>query len=175
MKHLAITFSLLLVTGLGLAPIIGHSKPTEDLRINADNQDLDYKNNTIHFMGNVEVEQGDMTITANELYVISATETGQKLIAKGEPAYFSQQKPNEEKITAEAEEITYLVDSRILKLKGKAKFHQGGSMMESNQIEFNLNESRVKADGDKATGGRVTTIIKTNPVTQPDNSQGTTP
>lgn len=134
---------------------------SEDLIINADNQDLDYKNNTLYFSGNVIVQQGSVTIKASELFVITKEGNSDKLIAKGKPAIFSQKEQNNQELSAQALEITYLVEAQILQLVGSAKFQQGGSIVESAKIEFDLKAQRVKAEGDEAQNGRVTTRLKT--------------
>jgi len=134
---------------------------SEDLIINADNQDLDYKNNTLYFSGNVVVQQGPITIKADELFVITKQGNSDKLIAKGQPAMFSQKEKNNDELSAQALEITYLVEGQILQLSGTAKFQQGGSVVESAKIEFDLKAQRVKAEGDEAQNGRVTTRLKT--------------
>jgi lipopolysaccharide export system protein LptA len=134
---------------------------SDDLIINADNQDLDYKNNTLHFSGNVIVQQGNVTIKAEELFVITKDGNSEKLIATGKPASFSQQEENKDELSAQAMEIVYLVDSKVLQLSGMAKFQQGGSVVESAKIEFDLKAQRVKADAGESQNGRVTTRLKT--------------
>lgn len=133
----------------------------EDLRIKSDNQDLNYNNNTMYFTGNVVVSQGNISITADELYVETQGGNGEKLIAKGTPALFTQIDAINGDLTAKANEIEYLVDIQILRLSGDARFKQAGSEVQSGSIEFDLAKKRVKADGDASTGGRVTTTIKT--------------
>lgn len=135
---------------------------SDDLIINADNQDLDYRNNTLHFSGNVIVQQGNLTIKADELFAMTNAEgASEKLIAKGMPAVFSQKQNNTEELSAQASEVTYLVEAQILKLSGNAKFQQGGSVVESTKIEFDLKAQRVKAGDDETNSGRVTTRLKT--------------
>lgn len=135
---------------------------SDDLLIDADNQDLDYKNNTLYFSGNVIVKQGSLTIKADELFAVTNEDgASEKLIAKGKPAFFSQKQLNAEALTAEAFEVTYLVEAQILKLVGNAKFQQGGSVVESATIEFDLKAQRVKAQRGKDENSRVTTRLKT--------------
>lgn len=133
---------------------------SEDLVISSENQDSDYKNNTLYFSGNVVIQQGGMTIKADELFV-SKEDNGNKLIAKGQPAIFSQKAPNTDELSAQAQEITYVVDAQILQLSGDAKFQQGGSVVESAKIEFDLKAQRVKAEADETENGRVITRLKT--------------
>ena len=135
--------------------------PDEDLKVDSDFQDLNYKNNTLHFYGNVVVSQGTITIKADDLFVETEDGVGQKLIAKGEPAAFEQTNADSGTLSATANEIIYIVDLQVLKLNGDAQFKQGGSLVQSGTIEFDLKAQRVKADGDESTGGRVVTTIKT--------------
>ncbi|GAA0294309.1 hypothetical protein GCM10009128_11100 [Psychrosphaera haliotis] len=152
--------SLLLICQMAIA--------NDDLVIDSENQDLDYKNNTMFFSGNVKIQQGSLTITADELFVITKDGVGEKLIAKGKPAKFIQDDPASELLEASSNEIVYMINDRVLELNGEAKYKQGSSIVESGNIVFDLNAQRVKADGDKSTGGRVTTTIKTKK-TQPNN------
>jgi lipopolysaccharide export system protein LptA len=140
----------------------------DDLLINADNQDLDYKNNTLHFTGNVVVTQGAISIIANELFVVTEDGNGEKLVAKGTPATFKQTDEEQGELVAKADEIIYLVEAQILQLNGNARFEQGGSLVQSGTIEFDLAAQRVKADGDQSTGGRVTTTLKTKKNSSPE-------
>lgn len=133
---------------------------SEDLLIDADNQDLDYKNNTLYFSGNVIVQQGNLTIKAEELFVITKDGNSEKLIASGKPASFSQKEANNDDLSAQALEIIYLVELQILQLNGDAKFQQGGSVVESIYIEFDLKAQRVKAGSDESNKKRVTTRLK---------------
>lgn len=133
----------------------------EELIINADNQDLDYQNNTLHFNGNVVVTQHNITMKAKELFVSTENGNGDKLVATGTPATFTQTFEDDDELIAKANKITYIVDKQILKLNGNATFEQGGSVVRSGTIEFDLSAKLVKADGDQSTGGRVTTTLKT--------------
>lgn len=128
----------------------------EDLQIDADNQEVDYKNNTLHFTGNVVVTQGNISIAADELFVVTEDGKGEKLVAKGVPAVFRQEDDAQGALIAKADEIIYLVESQILQLNGNARFEQGGSLVESGSIEFDLTAQKVKAEG-----GRVSTTLKT--------------
>ncbi len=157
-----------LIFVVAVAISFGSFANDDDLIIDSENQDLDYKNNTMYFSGNVSIKQGNLSIKADELFVITKDGVGEKLIAKGRPALFSQQDPNNDALKAQALEVIYLINERILQLNGNAKYQQGASIVESGNIEFDLAAQRVKADGGEATGGRVTTTIKTKKK-QPNN------
>ena len=133
----------------------------EDLKIKSDVQDVNYQDNTMHFKGNVVVSQGVISILADDLLVETENGEGQKLIATGKPAQFTQLDAENGDLSANALQIEYFVDTQVLRLLGEAKFKQGGSEVQSSNIEFDLANKRVKADGNVESGGRVTTTIKT--------------
>lgn len=159
-----LSLTLLLVTSSAFANI-------EDLQIVSQEQDLNFKKNTMYFKGNVVIVQGEMTISADELFVITKDGNGEKLVAKGQPATFTQANPSGENLEATATEIIYMVNERVLELKGAAKYRQGGSYVDSDNgnITFDLDSQRVKAVGDTENGGRVTTTIKIKPKGSGDN------
>lgn len=138
------------------------AEDSDDLIVNSSNQDLNYKDRTLYFSGAVSVQQGNISITADELFVETTPDGNtDKLIAKGKPAKFSQRSEDGDIISSEAIEITYLVEKQILILSGNAVFNQGGSQVTSDTIEFDLKAQRVKAEGDENKDGRVTTRLKT--------------
>lgn len=138
-----------------------YANETEDLFINSDNQDMNYKAKTLYFSGNVSVKKGNISIFAEELFVeTDENDEPKKLIAKGRPAKFSQRDENSLNISSEALEITYLVSSEILTFKENATLKQGGSEVTGELIKFDLIAQRVKAEGDETENGRVTTRLK---------------
>lgn len=153
--------SLLLTLCSAMLVPVTHANETEDLFIDADNQDIDYKERTLYFSGNVIVKKGNISIFAEELFVeTDENDDAEKLIAKGSPAKFSQLGEGSLNISSEALEITYLVNTEILTFKENATLKQGGSEVTGNLIEFDLVAQRVKAAGDEDENSRVTTRLK---------------
>jgi lipopolysaccharide export system protein LptA len=137
---------------------------TNDLTIKSTNQDMNYKVNTMYFSGDVIVNQGKLTIRADELFVETNDDgTSEKLIAKGNPASFTQQSKTNtaETISATANEVVYIVDAQTLTLTGAASYQQGGSKVTGKNIVFDLKEQRVKAEGGEGKDERVVTRLKT--------------
>lgn len=133
----------------------------EEILIDSDNQDLNYKKKTLHFYGNVVVKKGNISIFADKLFV-ETNEQGEseRLIAIGKLAKFSQQGEGSLDISSEAEKITYLVNKELLTFDGKATLKQGTSEVTGDIIRFDLIAQRVKAEGDETESGRVTTRLK---------------
>lgn len=153
---------LFLLASLSLALLtpLTNANETEEILIDSDNQDINYKDRTLHFSGNVIVKKGNISIYADELFV-ETNEKGdsEKLIAKGQLAKFSQKGEGSLHISSEALEITYLVNSEVLTFNGKATLKQGSSEVTGDTIKFDLVAQRVKAEGDEAENGRVTTRL----------------
>lgn len=134
----------------------------ENIVIDAEQQKLDIKSNTLAFTGEVEVSQGSLTMLADRLEVIKADQKSHQediLIASGNPAIYRQTLENGEKLEAQANTIRYQVGSRILTLTGKAKLSQQGSEVSGDKIEYLLNEQKLVASSQKASGEKVRTVL----------------
>ncbi len=152
---------LILVISICFFSLAVSANESEDLLINSDHQDADYKEKTVHFLGNVVVRKGNISILADELFV-ETNEAGEskKLTAKGKPAKFSQQGEGSLNISSEALEITYMVETEVLTFKDNATLEQGGSEVTGDIIIFDLVAQRVQAAGDEKDNSRVTTRLK---------------
>jgi lipopolysaccharide export system protein LptA len=112
----------------------------QPVSIAADNATFNEKTGVAIYRGNIDIQQGSLRITADEL-IVTVDSKGSVLtgIAKGKPAHF-QQRPAADKgiATAEAEEVTYQARDGIITLKINAKLQQDGSSFKSNEISYNL-------------------------------------
>lgn len=155
---------LIFVASLTLAcisPLSQAVQPEEDLLIDAAHQDMNYKERTLHFSGNVVVRKGNIAIFADELFVETNDQgDSEKLIALGKLAKFSQQGEGSLNISSQAKQITYQVQTEVLTFTGDATLTQGGSEVTGDSIVFDLIAQRVQAEGDKEQNGRVTTRLK---------------
>lgn len=155
MNHFIKAIAILLFSASSLAA------DTDELVINSQNQDLNYKANTLYFSGQVVIKQGALLIEADDLFVETNSDGDtESLIAKGKPAKFSRQLEDGSTVTASADEITYQVNIGQLELKGTAKLTQGGSIVSSSSIVFDLNNQRVQAQSGDGEDDRVTTRLK---------------
>jgi lipopolysaccharide export system protein LptA len=123
----------------------------QSVSIAADNASYNEKTGVATYRGNIDIQQGSLRITADEL-IVTVDSKGSVLtgIAKGKPAHF-QQRPAADKgiATAEAEEVTYQARDGIIILKTNAKLQQDGSSFKSNEISYNLELGEIEAKGDK--------------------------
>jgi lipopolysaccharide export system protein LptA len=134
---------------------------TQELKISAASQTVDIKNNRIIFNGPVEVTQGSIKIHADELSAVSGEKEGNKiLIAKGNPATYSQVMDDGRPAAASAREIRYELSSRTLTLTGNASLDQAGSRVTGNRIQYNIKRQQLVAESSGKGNDRVITIIQ---------------
>jgi lipopolysaccharide export system protein LptA len=146
-RHInTVFFCLLPLTALALP-----NDRDQPVSIAADNATFNEKTGVAIYKGNIDIQQGSLRITADELTVTTDSKgsvlTG---VAKGKPAHF-QQRPAADKgiASAEAEEVTYQARDGIITLKINAKLQQDGSSFKSNEISYNLELGEIEAKGDK--------------------------
>lgn len=162
----------LLIALLGVVSFISSANNadlTQEVRINAPRQFADIKNKQVIYYGPVTVTQGSIKINADKL---TATQRNgiTILIATGEPATYYQIMDNQQPANAQASEIRYNINKRILTLIGKASIDQDGSEVKANKITYNIEKQQMNAEGNQTPDGRVITIIKPENF-QEDNKQ----
>ncbi len=131
----------------------------EKVEVKADNSRADLPNGMLIYSGRVRITQGTLLINADEL---RAEATDNKvvttLIASGTPATYQQMMENGKLAQAEAAEIRYDIQKRILTLKGKAEMRQSGSLVQGDTIQYDLEKQMLVAEGNKDE--QITTIFQ---------------
>lgn len=155
---------LLSTTGTAL-----ESDREQPIEISADRAELDEKNTSATYLGNVELRQGSLYISADSL-MIKATAEGQveRVTARGKPATLRQQ-PDQDTppITANADTIDYWVVEERITLSGNARAEQQANLFTGEVIQYDLQKKILQAFGrDQETGsgeGRVQMILQPKP------------
>ncbi|MCO6523836.1 MAG: lipopolysaccharide transport periplasmic protein LptA [Candidatus Schmidhempelia sp.] len=151
------------------APVIAAPTSTtinnKPINIDADNQQIDIKNNTITFSGNVQIEQDNFKITA-ERVVISHIQNKdeQRVTAYGEPVKFKQTMVNNKIVSGHATQLDYDIKSHTITLTGDAELNQQDNVIRSQVIAYNINQQQILAKGNGST--RVRTTIIPNQITE---------
>lgn len=144
------------------AAIAGKDDFNLPIKVDSKTQFVDGKLKTSVFKEDVRVRQGTLSINADELHVTAEAGKGKEIFtALGKPAIYAQTMDDGRKITAKAEEIKYVVESRTLELNGNAELYQDASMVKGEKISFNLEKEQLIAGGDEQNG-RVTTVFQTD-------------
>lgn len=133
------------------------------ITIDANNQQIDVKNNTITFTGNVVITQEGLVVYADNVVITNLQNRDNQLItAYGKPVRFSKDIPDSlnQKITGNGDILIYNVKNNILELQGKAELFQQDNHIKGDQITYNMNDEKIFALSNK--GGRVQSVIIPN-------------
>ncbi|MCF7979495.1 MAG: lipopolysaccharide transport periplasmic protein LptA [Chromatiaceae bacterium] len=125
----------------------------QPMYIEADAAELDEKQLTSLYIGNVEVTQGSMFIQADEVLVHHKPDRrAEKIIAIGQPVHYRQQLDDDpDEVTGRALRMEYEADREELTLIDDAVLVQGEDRFASDRIVYNRITERVTA-GSSAQG-----------------------
>jgi lipopolysaccharide export system protein LptA len=152
-----------LVTGLAVSVLLGLCISTpvaalkedenQPLYIESDAAELDDKQSISLYIGNVEVQQGSMHITADEVLVHhKPNRQPQKIIAVGNPVRYRQLlDDNPKEVKGHAQRMEYDADRDEITLIDQAELTQGEDRFASDRIVYNRATERVTA-GSSAQG-----------------------
>ncbi|SDI40865.1 lipopolysaccharide export system protein LptA [Ferrimonas sediminum] len=176
MKPIKLLLTALLVIASTSAPAL-ESDTREKVEIKADKSKADLPNGTIVYSGRVRISQGTLLINADELRVEATDNKDVKvLVATGTPATYQQMMENGKLAEAEAGEIRYSLQDRILTLSHNAEMRQSGSLVKGDTIQYDLDQQKLLAEssGDE----QITTIflpadadLKPEPEPKPEPEQ----
>lgn len=131
----------------------------QPIDVSADRSEYDDKAGTQKLIGNVEIRQGTMRITADSIAITLKNNALARIDGKGSPIQFEQENEAGELMKGEAGEINYNAVEGTLVLSGEATLSQPKRNLKSERIEFNVRTQKVSAEGSKDTG-RVTIRIE---------------
>lgn len=115
--------------------------------VDSDRQQMDLKSNTTVFDRNVTVVQGTLSITADKLLAKQQDQKGKEIyIATGNPAIYKQTLDDGKPIVAQANEIKYEVETKMLVLRGNALLKQNNSQVAGETIRYDLINQTLEAE-----------------------------
>ncbi len=126
--------------------------------VSADRSEFDEKAGVQTLIGNVEITQGTLIIRADSIAITLRENRLSRINGKGSPIYFEQENEQGEKVTGEANEITYNAENGSLILIGNATLAQPRQQLRSERIVFDSTAQKVSADG--GNEGRVNIRIQ---------------
>lgn len=130
----------------------------QPIDVNADRSEYDDKAGIQRLIGNVEIVQGSLKITAQEIAIHLKDNRLARIEGSGNPIRFEQLNNADESIVGEANAIDYNAIDGTLILTGAATLKQPRQELNSDRIVFNSRAETVQADGgDK---GRVSIRIQ---------------
>ena len=134
-------------------------KSPQPVKILADVVEVNQKNLSSTYRGNVKLTQGAMQLKADKLQVYTKNGALQRLKAEGNPAHFTAPLRDKSLATGEASIVNLNSGKGILLLTGNAKLTQMGNTLHNDRIEYNLNTGNLKAGG-KNSKNRVEVILQ---------------
>ena len=134
----------------------------QDMVITADEQVANIKDGIVVFKGNVVLSHSRLKIKADKIEVKRIKESGQEMLTSfGDPVYLYHLLENNERLEANAKEISYQRAMQKLVLKGNAKLLQDGSTVEGDLINYDIDLEQLTAKSSQENQ-RVTTVIQPN-------------
>lgn len=152
--------TLFIIVNLSASPfaLALDNDQNQPISLTADSADIDDQKGISIFMGRVTLTQGSLTLTADKLTTYyDKTRKINNIIAqtlddnnKSETKQaFLKQLPEgqTEYIKAQADTITYRIDNNKVSLLGNAIFWQNKSIFRGEKIDYDINNSQLKATG----------------------------
>ena len=151
--RLALSF---LLAGLIIAASAIQADTSDDdssIRIVGDSAEADLADgeSSWSFIGNVKLERGAMTLTAERMTVQRVDGKVTAVVAVGTPVRFTQNEPN--KVTASSSTMTYSVDDQTIVLAGNVELVQAGNEIRGERIEYDLQQGELLAGSADPSGG----------------------
>ncbi len=151
---------LLTLTTLPVWPLATDRE--QPIRIEADRLEIDESARQSSYSGHVVMEQGSLRIEADRiLFIFDASNDLLRLEIEGQPARLQQTGDDGQPLSGEALRMTYHNRKGLLELEGKARLKNGGDVIESERIRFNIETNALEAGDPQAKeNGRVRMVIQ---------------
>ncbi len=135
-------------TGLSLGGL--DVDPSDPVEVAADSLSVDQDTGIAKFVGNVEIIQGSLTVTAGVVEVVYSEETGEisRLVASEGVTFVTSQE------RAEAANAVYDLKTGLLELTGDVILVQGRNSITTSTLRVDLNAKTAVAEG------RVRTVLQ---------------
>ena len=104
------------------------------------------------FDGDVQLERGSLTLTADRMTAKRSKGDIVEVIAEGEPAQFTQTEPN--LVTASSSSMTYSVTDETIVLSGEVILLQGGNEIRGERIEYDVSSGELIAGSTNPADGQ---------------------
>ncbi len=126
----------------------------QPIRITADRAELDENTGVAVYIGNVQMHQGTLAVTADRLTIHTAGEQVTRVRAEGRRAHYQQQpSTGAALVQANANVIIYYLDEERVHLEGDAELIQDQDVFTGGEIVYDIAAGAVQARA--ASNGRV--------------------
>ncbi len=142
------------------------------IHLEADRVTLDDAKQMAVFTGNVQLTQGTLSISANQIIATQGPEGFEHGTATGSPAKFRQKRDgSDEYVEGSGDRIEYNAVAGVMDIYGHAHVKRGKDDVSGDHIAYNAHDQSFNASGGEqapATGKRVVVVI--NPKTPPSSA-----
>jgi len=131
----------------------------DTVSIQAENAWEDEAPNTIHFSGQFELRARDWSLSADQATLYGNLDDPETAILTGSPANIQLKTVSDgeiETIMGKAARIVYQRSTNSIKLEGEASLSIAGQIMQSEEIEYDIDQDRIQAGGNQGVQIRVT-------------------
>lgn len=133
----------------------------DTVSIQAENAWEDEAPNTIHFSGQFELRAHDWYLSADQATLYGNLDNPETAILTGSPANIQLKTVSDgeiETVMGKAARIVYQRSTNNIKLEGEASLSIGGQTMQSDEIEYDIEQDRIQAGGDQGVHIRVNPV-----------------
>lgn len=128
------------------------------ISIRADNAWEDVTPDTIHFSGHFELKANDWYLSADHATLFGDLDDPETAILTGSPATIQLETTANDRIetiTGQAARIVYQRVTNSITLEGGASLSRAGQLMQSEEIEYDIEQDRIQAGGSQGVHIRV--------------------
>lgn len=160
---------LLALVAVAAPPARAADRDEDDpIHIQANSVEANDKTGAVVYRGNVQAEQGDLTIRADRVEIQTRDGRTELIRATGKPAKLRQKagKENEE-IRAEAGRVDYRVSTGKIDMHGKVSLRRGEDLLTADTLHYDMQSKSLSAAGDDSGVGRVHAVIRPKSAASP--------
>lgn len=133
----------LLVLVLGTSPLTAAEAP---LQLKAKRIVANPSQDTISYVGDVNIRQKDWQLTGNRAVVTGSTNKGRQVNVTGNPVTVTVTRTSDGKsVTLTGRRVTYLVRERLLTVSGEARLTGPDTSLAAEEIHYRLNDRHMTA------------------------------
>ncbi len=141
-----------------IALYAGHGKAADSLHlsddstivVSADDASEEPGQDILYFAGNIEIKTPSWAIMADRVTVYGQLDNLQRVVAEGSPVQFffrNSDAENSSITEGEGQHLEYEEEAALLRLSGNAKLTSGGRIMQSTEIQYDLEQEKLEASG----------------------------
>jgi lipopolysaccharide export system protein LptA len=147
--------TVMLCAGLLITPVVWGlaSDADQPIHIEGDDAQIDQANETITYIGSVEVVQGTLRVQGDKMVVKISGDQVQQITTVGSPARYRQQLEDDKgEVNAHADSIIYHTAQERVYLNGSATLAQQGNELQGESIRYDIVKGKVDASAGENSG-----------------------